>query len=629
VVLFVLALSACSGGVQPAPEDPAALQETPTLQETATPTSTPEPRILSVCLGQEPASLFLYGDNSPAARSIRSAIYDGPIDRVDFQLQPVLLEEIPSLANGGATVESAQARPGDWIIDANGELASLAEGVAYLPAGCQDASCALAYTGRDPVAMDQLVVRFKLRPGLLWSDGAPLTADDSLYSYEVARALYPQARPGVLDRTAAYTAVDPATVEWRGIPGLLDPAYQENFFAPLPRHAWGEFPTAELAENEAASRSPLGWGAYVMDGWTAGDRITLSPNPNYFRFAEGLPKFDQLVFRFMPGAEQAVQALVNGECDILDESLALESQLTQVQELQAAGKATLLEETGAAWEHADFGIASYPPDPARPSLFQQKTVRQAIAQCIDRSQMGATIPDSYSPPGNPLTSSSVRQYPYDPQAAAALLDSAGWPDADGNPGTPRTSLAVPGVPDGTPLAFTYLVSQDSQQGAVAEIIRQSLAGCGISMEISTLPAGDLFAPGPDGPLFGRQFAMAQYAWPAAIEPPCYLYTTRQIPGPYPEYSLGWGGANATGFSSAELDQACRQALNSLPDQPAHANAHFQAQAVFLEELPSLPLFLRSTYLASRPDLCGLAADASATNALWNLEMLDYGDGCQK
>jgi peptide/nickel transport system substrate-binding protein len=149
------------------------------------------------------------------------------------------------------------------------------------------------------------------------------------------------------------------------------------------------------------------------------------------------------------------------------------------------------------------------------------------------------------------------------------------------------------------------------------------------MEISTLPAGDLFAPGPDGPLFGRQFAMAQYAWPAAIEPPCYLYTTRQIPGPYPEYPLGWGGANASGFSSAELDQACRQALNSLPDQPEHANAHFQAQAVFAEELPSLPLFLRSTYLASRPDLCGLAADASATNALWNLEMLDYGDGCQK
>ncbi len=625
-VIFVFTVTACSSGNPPAPASPATPQETPTPQETATPTPTPEPRLLAVCLGQEPTSLFLYGDNSLAARSVRSAIYDGPIDRVGYQLQPVILEAIPSLANGAAALEAVQAGLGDWVIDADGELVALAEGVAYLPAGCSDPSCAALYTGRDPVAMDQLVVRYRLLPGLAWSDGAPLSADDSLYSYETAKSLYPQARAELLDRTASYRVIDETTAEWRGIPGLRDPLYPENFFTPLPRHAWGEIPSEELAQNELASRTPLGWGAYTIDSWSPGEHITLSPNPAYFRNAESLPRFDQLIFRFIDSAEQAVQALEAGECDILDESLALGAQLPRLQELQAAGKAALLEETGAAWEHIDFGILPY--DPAQPSLFQQKAARQALALCIDRSQLapaGAPVPDSYSPPGNPLTSPGLRQYSYDPQAAASLLDSAGWFDSDGNSSTPRSALGVPGVPDGTPLAFSYLVSGDN---AAAEAIRESLAGCGISMEISSLPSGDLFAPGPDGPLFGRKFALAQYAWPTAAEPPCYLYTTRQIPGPYPEYPLGWGGANAPGFSSTEFDLACSQARNSLPDQPEHASAHFQAQSIYAEELPSLPLYLRSAYLASRPDLCGLQADASSFNTLWNLEALDYGSSCQ-
>ena len=636
MVAIILFLSACTSSPTPPVENPGDPQVTPSPQATATPTATPEPRILTVCLGQEPASLFLYGDNSVAAQSVRSAIYDGPIDRVGHQLQPVVLEKLPALADGDAVLEVVQVRLGQWIIDAGGNLVTLAEGVTYLPAGCSDSSCAAVYTGRDPASMDQLVARFKLRPGLTWSDGAPLTTDDSLYSYEVARALYPQARPGLIERTAAYTALDELTIEWRGIPGLRDPAYRENFFAPLPRHAWGEIPVEELGGSEVVNRTPPGWGAYMIDSWTPGESITLSPNPNYFRSAEGLPHFDQLVFRFLLDTALAVQALQAGECDILDESLNLQGQVAQLQELQAAGQAALLVESGAAWEHADFGIAPYNPDPAQPSLFQSKLTRQAIAQCIDRARLaavlygeGAPVPDSYSPPGHPLTSPSTRQYAYDPQAATALLDSAGWLDGYGNPATPRVSLGVPGLPDSTPLAFTYLISDEPQQAQVAQLIQESLAGCGIQIDVRSLPTGELFAPGPDGPLFGRQFAMAQYAWPVAAEPPCYLYTTQQIPGPYPQYPLGWGGANANGFSSTEYDLACSQALNTLPDQPEHGDAHFQAQALFAEELPAIPLYLRDAYLAMRPDLCGLTPDASADSALWNIEAYDYGVNCVK
>ena len=119
--------------------------------------------------------------------------------------------------------------------------------------------------------MDQLVVRYRLKSGLSWSDGTPLTADDSLYSYEVAKALYPQARAELLDRTASYLAFDETTAEWRGIPGLRDPLYPENFFTPLPRHAWGEIPPAEI---NATGRVVYGYQLTV--GETGTYRITFT-----------------------------------------------------------------------------------------------------------------------------------------------------------------------------------------------------------------------------------------------------------------------------------------------------------------------------------------------------------------
>jgi peptide/nickel transport system substrate-binding protein len=135
----------------------------------------------------------------------------------------------------------------------------------------------------------------------------------------------------------------------------------------------------------------------------------------------------------------------------------------------------------------------------------------------------------------------------------------------------------------------------------------------------------LFAPGPDGLVFGRRFDMAQFAWPASLQPACSLYIASEIPGPYPQYPKGWGGANETGYSNPEFDQACQQAWLSLPDFPEYADAHRQAQAIFAEDLPVLPLYVHLTWAAMRPDLCGVDLQAPVESALWNLEVWDYGE----
>jgi peptide/nickel transport system substrate-binding protein len=237
--------------------------------------------------------------------------------------------------------------------------------------------------------------------------------------------------------------------------------------------------------------------------------------------------------------------------------------------------------------------------------------------------------DTFIPPGHPLADKQARRYTFDPQAGAAALETAGWLDADHDPATPRTALGVPGVPDGTPFEFTYLMAASNLAASslgerAADIVRSSLAQCGVKVTVQLSDGNSLFAPGPQGPVFGRQFDMAQFAWSASLFPPCYLYESGEIPGPTPEFPKGWGGANASGYRSPEFDQACQAARLSIPDAPAFTQAVQQAQEIFAEDLPALPLYLHLRLVAFRPDLCHVAVDPTAESALWNIEMFTEG-----
>jgi peptide/nickel transport system substrate-binding protein len=447
--------------------------------------------------------------------------------------------------------------------------------------------------------------------------------------------LYPLFQAERILRTASYQALDELTVEWRGVPGYLDALYNANFYSPLPHHAWGSLSTTELLQAELSTRMPLGWGPYVIVEWTPGDHITLRRNPAYFRAGEGLPHFDNLIYRFVEDSNEALDALQAGECDLADTTAMQDADLPTLLQLRETGSLMVFSQPAAAWEWAAFGITSY--DEQRPALFGQKETRQAVAMCINRQKIAdqlfyglSAVPDSYVPDFHPLANADVRSYDYDPAEAAKLLDSVGWRDPDNDPATPRIAKGVKGVPDGTPFEFSYLlVSSDAERPQAAQMIQASLAGCGIRMNIG-LPSGtEYLAAGPEGAVFGRKFDMAQFALPLALEPSCTLYVSGEIPGPYPEFPKGWGGANVSGYQNSAFDLACQAARFSLPDTPQHQQAHFQAQAIFAEDLPVLPLYLRPQVFVTRPDFCGVEPDPSSSSVLWNLEQWDYGKECGK
>ncbi len=621
-----------------------AVSAQPTSAPTATlppaPTSTPAPRTLTVCLGEEPNTLYPFGQPNAAGRSVLAALDDGPIDNVDYVYQPVILTQLPSFANGDAQIAKVTVKSGDSVVDASGNLVTLSTGVKVHPAGCRADDCVITYDGTGTLEMDQMVVTFRLRPDIAWSDGTPLTADDSVYGYQLASDAATPGSTYLTDRTQNYEAADAVTVQWWGKPGFFDATYSLNFWTPAPKHLWGKFPAADLLKTDLSARMPMGWGPYILQEWLPQDHITLIKNPKYFRAADGYPKFDTLVFRFIADPNSAISELAAGRCDVLDPTVPLDGQADLLLQMQQSGQLKASFVSGMTIEWLGLGIkpASYDDGydtlyaKDRPDIFGDVRTRQAVAYCLDRKKVVDTVlfgltsvPNTFLPVDHPLYEEAAANYPFDPASGIKLLSDAGWKDIDGNPATPLRAVAVKNVPAGTPLLLNYYTTSATQRRQVVDILTQSLAQCGIGVNAQYFSQNDLYAPGPEGPLFGRRFDLIEYAMGVrGSQPPCDWFTASEIP----TAKNHWIGTNITGYSNPDFDSACAAAQQSLPDEAAYAASYHQTEELFASDLPAIPLYFRLQAAASRADFCHFDLDPSA-DAMWNIEAFDYGPTCQQ
>ncbi len=658
--VLLLALSACT---RESPFQPPAVATatatsvpTPTVTPTPAPSPTPTPPpVLVLCYGQPPTSLYIYsGRLNLTAWNLLQLLYDGPIDRVNYQDVPVILERLPSLENGDAEIRQVTVRLGDPIVDVLGRVVRLQPGVTYRPAGCTDETCAKTLgPEEDSAVMDQLVVRFRLREGVRWSDGAPVTARDSVFSFRAARGQNSiPLNPWVLERTADYRAEDERTVVWTGLPGFLDGTYWRNFWIPLPSHRFADVVPERLFERQEAHKAPLGWGPYRLVSWQE-TTMTFEPNPYYFRQEEGLPAFAQVIVRFFDNPEEALAAVMVGECDFVSETVGLEHQSRLLFSLAEKEEVRVSLAPGPAFEHLGFVLYNQAMDdglqfrdPNAP--FSDPRVRQAAARCINREALiqevyGGFVEayTSFLPPGHPLLAQDLPTYPYDPEQGQALLEEAGWVDHDKDPTTPRVFRGRSlWVRPGTPLRVTLATTQAPLRVQAARRIAQDLEACGFEVTLQTWTPQELFAPGPEGPVFGRRVDMALFGWSMAPEAMCNLWTTESIPGP-PDAAIGdiawlrriwpreaydrdpflydWAGWNYHAYSNPDFDRACRTVLLNPPERPAYQEAMAFLQRQLMEDLPLLPLYTRMSMVVTRPDLCGYEPDPSSPLELRDVE----------
>jgi len=523
-------------------------------------------------------------------------------------------------------------------VDAGGNLTSLTAGTRVRPASCRADGCTITYDGVTTLQMDQMIVNFSLRSDITWSDGTPLTADDSVYAYQLAADKNTTGSKYLISRTQTYEATDSTTTQWWGVPGFIDPTFFTNFWSPAPKHVWSKFTAADLPQIDVASRAPIGWGPYVMKEWVAGDHITLTRNPYYFRASEGYPKFDQLTFRFISDPNTAISELTAGRCDVLDPGINLDTQIALLQQLQQSGQAQALFAPGMSIEWLGLGInpASYDDGyntekDDRQNILADPRTRQAIALCLNRQKVidtvlfsQSSVPGSFLPPDHPLYNASVPAHHFDPVAGAQLLEQVGWRDLDGNPATPRLAVSVKNVAAGTPLILNYFTTPTAQRRQAVDIFTQSLAQCGIGVKMQYYTQNDLYTSGPVGPLFGRHFDLIQYAMSTAeAEPPCNWFMSNEISNA----ENHWAGLNVSGYKNPDYDAECSAARSSLPGEKSYADSYHQAQSIFASELPSIPLYYRLKVAAARGGFCHFDLDSSA-NPLWNIEAFDMGTACK-
>lgn len=590
-LLVALVLTACDiEGGQPRP--PSAATDTVAAElQTASPTDpshTPSAAALVMPVAEDslrigmlvdPGDLLPYHEDPSDERiaaPITELLFPSPLLVHSYSFRTTgVLERVPSLENGDVTVT-----PVEVYLDSAGMITTTATAVI--------------------TQVQQISVTYRWNPRLRWSDGTPVTADDSLFAYELAQRIplgqEAAAKLALLER---YEKVDDHTTRAVLKPDYTDPAYPALYWTPLPRHLLADRDPATLRTSDFAM-APVGYGPYMVERRDQGS-LRLTRNPYFYG---EIASISDITFIFRDNPELLRTSVAGGSLDLALLEQPLPEELTAIRADAAGGAFRVHAVASPIWEHLTLNLDV-------PAL-QDLRVRRAIAYGINREQLAAellggwgTALDSWIVPEQWAAAppEQLTRYPYNPDEARRLLDEAGWIDRDGD------GLREAG---GAPLILSLVTTQNTPlRLAAARRIVDDLTAIGIGVSLQEVPTAALYSP--EGPLFRRTFQLALFAWIAGPDPRGW---ERWSCASVPNERNGWTGNNFAGWCFLEADQAIRLATTSL-DRQERANAYLRQQQLFTQELPVIPLFQRLDVSIAHPDLEGVQVDPTAP-ITWNL-----------
>ena len=384
---------------------------------------------------------------------------------------------------------------------------------------------------------------FHLRQGVRWHDGSPFTADDVLFTYR--RTIDPAsgAHADLFQDILEVTAPDPLTVKvrYREPTVLALDAWKVPI---VPQHLLAAVP----AGTKDPARTPIGTGPFRFVRWTRGSEIVLQANPSYFL---GRPHLDSLVFRIIPSPATQFQSLLTGDTDW--------SSIPPSEWSKTAASADFLRRF-RRYEYPALFVY-YIAWNGKGPLFADARVRRAMTLLLDRSGFlakanagaGVVAASSFHPKQFGYDP-KVAPLPYDPTAAAALLDEAGWK---------RSGSDGQRVKSGRPLRFSLLIFQGNPvQQQVASLFSDALRRQGITLDIRVFDFPALLER-----LQRRDFDAAFSGW---------ALTTDPDPTAFFHSDARLGTSNYAGYSNPEMDRLLLEGRHALdPDQRRRIYARVQ------------------------------------------------------
>jgi peptide/nickel transport system substrate-binding protein len=433
---------------------------------------------------------------------------------------------------------------------------------------------------RWDVSDDGLTWTFRLRDGLTWSDGVPITAQDFVWTAEFIIANDISSWSDGYTYTESVTAVDDRTIVWRTtrptvVPGL--PGY--NMI--LPEHVWGDFTVKEL-KSFRNFPDPVVSGSFNLVEWRQGEYWRMEARDDYWA---GAPNIDEIVFRIYNSSEAVVQALVKGAIDYT--TIPTAPLFEAVKDRPGIGTAI---DSAEGFYQMSFNVVDDPKSTAHPAVLDP-VVRSAVEYAIDRETLIERVLRGYATPGStPI----VPFYDYwhwepppdvarrfDPAEANRILDEAGYLDTDGD--------GVREMPaGGEPLQFRLYVDVTDSDGIKAAPFIQSWMGdIGIEVSIRSMTDSKLF----DLWLEAFDWDMIIFSWGTTPDPDFLLssFTTNQC--------AVWSD---TCYSNPEYDALYKEQQTTI-DPIARRGLVHQMQQIIYRDSPEIVLWYPNSFEAWRSD----------------------------
>ena len=341
------------------------------------------------------------------------------------------------------------------------------------------------------VSEDGLTYSFTIRPDANWSDGTPITSQDVKFTFDaIARPEIETIRKSFLEHISALNIIDdkhfdivltdPNCNIWGDLSTRIMPAHK--FAAD-----YSDFTTSEFNQKPDVSGGP-----YLLDEWAPDEYIRFTANPSYWK---QVPAFATLVMQIIPDPAVVLQAISNGDVDMANITPEEAGQLEGVENISIyAIKANYVNLLVLNWADSANPQSAYAEDGSAieqtpNKFFGDVRVRQAIAMGWDKDaaltligEGASRLVGSISPAITWAFNEEVAPYAYDPEAAAALLDEAGW------------TLNADGVreKDGVPFEFDLnYIPGNMSNSDVAPLIQDQLGQLGIQVNLQAMETGAL------------------------------------------------------------------------------------------------------------------------------------------